>query len=133
MEYEDVVANKAMMKKVVDDATMPPWFAAHGKAEHSPFANDRSLTAADKKDLLAWLAGDMKKGDAADAPLPRKYESGWLIGKPDAEFQIPKAIAVKAEGTMGYQNVNVPTSFDEDRWVQAVEVQPTRARSFITC
>jgi thiol-disulfide isomerase/thioredoxin/mono/diheme cytochrome c family protein len=124
-KYEDVVAHKAMMKKVVDDATMPPWFAAHAKADRSPFANDRSLTAADKKDLLAWLSGDLKKGDAADAPLPRKYESGWLIGKPDAEFQIPKAIAVKAEGTMGYQTVRVDTGFDEDRWVQAVEVQPT--------
>jgi mono/diheme cytochrome c family protein len=124
-KYEQVVSHKAMIKKVVDDGTMPPWFAAHGKAGHSPFSNDRSLTAADKKDLLAWLSGDLKKGDPADAPLPRKYESGWLIGKPDAEFQIPRAIAVKAEGTMGYQNVQVETSYDEDRWVRAIEVQPT--------
>src|SRR5262249_20045917 len=34
-------------------------------------------------------------------------------------------IAVKAEGTMGYQNVSVSTDFDEDKWVQALEVQPT--------
>ena len=124
-KYADLVDRKAMLKKVVDKGTMPPWLAARDKAEHSPFANDRSLTEPDKKDLLAWLAGDLKKGDPADAPLPRKYESGWLIGKPDAEFQIPKPIAVKAEGTMGYQNVKVETSFDEDRWVQSLEVQPT--------
>jgi thiol-disulfide isomerase/thioredoxin len=124
--YDDVVANKAMIKKTVDKGTMPPWFAAPPKkGEHSPFANDRTLTESDKKDLFAWLAGDMKKGDPADAPLPRKYESGWLIGKPDAVFQIPKPIAVKAEGTMPYQNVTVDTNFDEDRWVQALEVQPT--------
>jgi thiol-disulfide isomerase/thioredoxin len=124
-KYEDVVAHKGMLKKVVEKGTMPPWLAAPGKAEHSPFANDRSLTEADKKDLLAWLGGDLKQGDVADAPLSRKYESGWLIGKPDAEFQIPKPIAVKAEGTMAYQNVKVETDFTEDRWVQALEVQPT--------
>jgi thiol-disulfide isomerase/thioredoxin len=124
--YDDVVAHKGMIKKTVDKGTMPPWFAAPPKkGEHSPFVNDRTLTESDKKDLFAWLAGDMKKGDAADAPLPRKYESGWLIGKPDAVFEIPKPVAVKAEGVMPYQNTSVPTNYDEDRWVQAVEVQPT--------
>ncbi len=124
--YDSVVANKGMIRKVVDKGTMPPWFAAPPKkGEHSPFANDRTLTESDKKDLFAWLAGDLKKGDAADAPLPRKYESGWLIGKPDAVFQIAKPIAVKAEGTMPYQNVSVQTEFDEDKWVQALEVQPS--------
>ncbi len=127
-KYEDVVDHKGMIRKVVDKGTMPPWFAAASKgekAEHSAFSNDRSLTEADKKDLLTWLGGDLKQGDAADAALARKYESGWLIGKPDAEFQIPKPIAVKAEGTMAYQNVKVETDFTEDRWVQALEVQPT--------
>jgi thiol-disulfide isomerase/thioredoxin/mono/diheme cytochrome c family protein len=123
--YDDVVANKAMIKKTVEKGTMPPWFAAPPKkGEHSPFANDRTLTESDKKDLFAWLAGDMKKGEPADAPLPRKYESGWLIGKPDAVFQI-KPVAVKAEGMMPYQNVLVETDFEEDKWVQALEVQPT--------
>ena len=124
--YDDVVANKGMIKKTVDKGTMPPWFAAPPKkGEHSPFANDRTLTEGDRKDLFAWLASDMKKGDPADAPLPRNYESGWGFGKPDAVFQIPKPIAVKAEGIMGYQNVSVPTEYDEDKWVQALEVQPT--------
>lgn len=123
--YEQVVDHKVMLKRVVDKGTMPPWFASTGKVSHSPFANDRSLTEIDKKDLLAWLSGDLKKGDAADAPLPREYESGWLIGKPDAVFQLPKPVAVKAEGTMPYQNIRVETDFAEDRWVRALEVQPT--------
>ena len=124
--YDEVVANKAMIRKTVEKGTMPPWFAAPPKkGEHSPFANDRTLTESDRKDLFAWLASDMKKGDPADAPLPRAYASGWLIGKPDAEFQIAKPIAVKAEGVMGYQNVSVPTDYDEDKWVQAMEVRPT--------
>ncbi len=124
--YDDVVAHKGMIRKVVAKGTMPPWFAAAPKkGEASPFSNDRTLPDADKNDLLAWLAGDLQKGDAADAPLPRNFESGWLIGSPDVVFQIPRPIAVKAEGTMPYQNVSVETNFDEDRWVQALEVQPT--------
>lgn len=125
-KYEEVVAHKGIIKKVVERGTMPPWFAlASTKGQHSPFVNDRSLTESDKKDLLAWLAGDLKKGDRADAPLPRKYEPGWLIGKPDVVFQLPKPIAIKAEGTMPYQNVTVETNLEEDKWVQALEVQPT--------
>jgi thiol-disulfide isomerase/thioredoxin len=126
--YDALVAQKGMVKKTVTAGTMPPWFAAPGakeKAGHATFSNDRSLTPADKADLLAWLGGDLKKGDPADAPLPRAYEGGWLIGKPDAVFELPKPIAVKAEGTMPYQNVRVETDYVEDRWVRGLEVRPT--------
>ena len=124
--YEAVAGRKAAIRRVVEGGTMPPWFAAPpAKGEHTPWANDRSLTASDKADLLAWLGGDLKKGDPADAPLPRTFESGWLIGKPDAVFQAPKPIAVKAEGTMPYQHASVQTDYDDDRWVQAIEVRPT--------
>ncbi len=124
--YDEVVANKAMIKKTVDKGTMPPWFATPPKkGEHSVFANDRSLSESDKKDLFAWLASDLKKGDPADAPLPRTFDGGWNIGKPDAVFELVKPVAVKAEGVMPYQIERVPTNFDEDRWVQALEVLPT--------
>ena len=124
--FEQISSRKAAIKRAVEGGTMPPWFAAPpAKGEHSPWLNDRSLAPADKADLLAWVNSDMKKGDAKDAPLPRDFASGWLIGKPDATFQLPKPIAVKATGTMPYQNVTVDTGFDEERWVQAIEVQPT--------
>lgn len=124
--YEQIAARKAAIKRVVDGGTMPPWFAAPpAKGEHSPWLNDRSLSGKDKDDLLAWLGGDLKKGNPADAPLPRDFSSGWLIGKPDVVFQLPKPIAVKATGTMPYQNIRVDTGIDEDRWVQAIEVQPS--------
>lgn len=124
--HEDVKAHKAMIRKVVDRGTMPPWLAAsRDDSRPSPFSNDCSLTPGDKKDLLAWLAGDMKKGDPADAPRPRTYETGWLIGKPDAIFQLPKPVPVQAEGIMDYHIERIETDFPEDRWVRAVEVQPT--------
>ncbi|QEL19115.1 redoxin family protein [Limnoglobus roseus] len=124
--YDEVVSHKAMIRKVVEAGTMPPWFAAEPKAKDQPhFLNDRSLSASDKADLLAWLKSDLALGNATDAPLPKMWPTEWLIGKPDAVFQIGKPTEIKATGTMPYQNVTVETNFDEDRWVQAFEVRPT--------
>lgn len=123
---KDVVAHKGMIRKVVDKGTMPPWFAtAPASGEHSIWSNDRSLPAEDKADLLRWLQGDLAAGDPADAPLPRKFDSNWQIGKPDAVVKFPQAVPIKAEGTMPYQMIVVNTDFDEDKWVQAVEVKPS--------
>lgn len=124
--YDDVVSHRGMIRRVLSQGTMPPWFAApppHG--QHSPFLNDRRLPEADLRDFLRWLDSDRPKGDPADAPVPPHFVPGWSIGQPDVVYQLPKPIAVKAEGVMAYQNVFIDTDFDEDRWVQAIEVQPT--------
>jgi thiol-disulfide isomerase/thioredoxin/mono/diheme cytochrome c family protein len=124
--FEDVTGHAGMIRKQVERGVMPPWFAAPPKAgEHSPWANDRSLAARDKQDLLAWLSAGRPPGNASDAPLPRKFPSDWQIGQPDLIVQIPQPIAVKAEGTMPYQNVTVETKLTADKWISAFEVQPT--------
>jgi len=121
--YQDVVSHAGMIRKQVEKGAMPPWFAA---PEHpSRWANDRRLPEGDKADLLAWLAGGRQEGNRADAPLPRKFALEWQIGEPDAVVRLPETIAVNATGTMPYQLVFVETTFEEDRWVQAVEVRPT--------
>lgn len=124
--YEQVVKNAAMIRRQVSRGAMPPWFAEktdpHGE---SPWMNDRSLSAAEKSELLAWLDSDRPKGDPADAPLPRVFAQDWAIGKPDAVLQIKEPVAIKAEGTMPYQYRVVETSFPGDRWVQAYEIRPT--------
>lgn len=126
--YDDLVEHGAMIRRQVERGVMPPWFARpHPSAGHAIFANDRSLPEADRVALLDWLKSGRPAGDAADAPLPRTFPKGWSIGTPDVVFQIPKPIAIKAEGTMPYQNVVVETSFKEDRWVRGYEILPTAA------
>ena len=124
---EDAAAHAGMIKQAVAKGIMPPWFAEpQPGVTHSPFANDRSLTAADKADLLAWLDGGRPAGDVKDAPLPRQWpDAEWTIGKPDAIYEIPRAVSIKATGKMGYVNLQVPTGLTEDRWVQSIEVLPT--------
>lgn len=128
--YDDLVAHAPMVREVIDRGTMPPWFAAATPADpetgrvHTPWANDRSLAPVEKNDLLAWLAGGRASGDPADAPAPRNYPAGWQIGAPDAVFEFAQPVDVKATGVMPYQTVIVETHLPEDRWVQAIEVQP---------
>jgi thiol-disulfide isomerase/thioredoxin/Ca2+-binding EF-hand superfamily protein/mono/diheme cytochrome c family protein len=123
---EQVNAKAGMMRKMVERQLMPPWFAAPtAKGEHSPWKNDRSLSERDRTDLVAWLSNGRPAGDSKDAPLARTWPTDWQIGTPDAVFQIPSPIAVKATGTMPYQNVVVQTGLTEDKWVSALEVQPT--------
>lgn len=124
--YEDVRAHAGMMRKQVARGAMPPWFAAPpAPGESSHWRNDRSLSAADKVDLLAWLAGEKILGDPADSPLPRVFPDGWLIGAPDTVLEFPRPVAIKADGVMPYQTIYVETNFLTDRWIQAYEVQPS--------
>jgi peroxiredoxin/Ca2+-binding EF-hand superfamily protein len=124
--YGDLIEHSAMIKKQLTREAMPPWFASKEQSGvHAIFANDRSLPEPDKAALLAWLKSDRPKGDPADAPLPRVFPEGWTIGKPDAVFQLPQPVQIKAEGTMPYQRQIVETSFPEDRWVQGYEILPT--------
>ena len=126
LTYDDVVSRAGMIRRQVARGAMPPWFAAPPPpGEPSHWRNDRSLAAADKADLLAWLQGDRPAGDPAEAPLPRTFSEGWLIGHPDAVVELPRAVAVKADGVMPYQTLRVETTFTEEKWVRAYELQPT--------
>lgn len=123
---DSVLENASMIRKQVERGAMPPWFAKPDpQATHAVFANDTSLAAADKAALLSWLSSDRPAGDPAHAPLPRRFDEGWSIGTPDSILTLPKAIEVKAEGAMPYQNVVIDTDFAEDRWVSAYEIQPS--------
>lgn len=127
--YEDVIEHAGMIRQQVQRGAMPPWFAApHPKGEASPWANDISLSSQDKADLLAWLdSPDRPRGNPADAPVARHYPTEWALGKPEAVFQLPEPIRIKAEGTLPYQFVTVETNFSEDRWVNGYEILPTDA------
>ena len=123
--YADVTEHAGMMKKQVTRGVMPPWFAAPVPGQEHQWANDRSLSDADKSDLLAWLNSDRPAGNAADAPVARHFAAEWMIGQPDAVFQIPQPFQVKAEGVMPYQTAVVETNLTEDKWVRGYEIQPT--------
>jgi mono/diheme cytochrome c family protein len=121
----DLVAHATMLSDVVKRGVMPPWFATASPAgEPTPWLDECSLSAADKDDLLAWLAGEAAEGDPQDAPLPIQFDNGWTIGKPDLVAQFPAPVKVQATGFMKYQHVTVDLNLDEDKWVERLEIRP---------
>jgi len=127
--YDEVNDYAAMIRSVIRRGIMPPWFAApESNTGDEPaalhWANERSLSQPEKADLFAWIEAGAPEGDPSDAPLPKTFPDGWLIGQPDAVFEFARPVPVKATGTMPYKNVTVETNSAEDKWVQAIEVRP---------
>ncbi len=126
-DIADVTDRAKTIRRVVESRTMPPWFAAPvAEGQPNPWANDHSLSARDKADLLAWIdSKDRPPGNPADAPAPMKFSTEWTIGKPDFVVQLTQPFKIKAGGVMPYQTATVETALTEDKWVQAYEIIPT--------
>lgn len=122
--FEEVVAHAPMIKQVVEQGIMPPWFASHDEASVSPWANDRRLSPREKTQLLAWIDSERLAGDPQQAPAAVEYAGSWSIGEPDVVYSFEEPVAVRATGVMPYRNVRVETHLSEDRWVDAIEVMP---------
>jgi thiol-disulfide isomerase/thioredoxin len=120
----DVLEHKGMIEYVLNEGIMPPWFADPEKSALK-FRNDMSLSANQKTQLLAWLKSNHPMGDPKQAPQPKTFHEGWNIGEPDLIVELPDAIDVKAQGTMGYQHVIIDPKVTEDKWIESVEIRPT--------
>ena len=79
-EYRDAAAWSAMIREVVEDGRMPPWFA---DPRHGRFRNDARLTADEKRLLFQWIDDGCPEGDIADLPAPAAFPAGWRIPRPD--------------------------------------------------
>jgi len=123
--YKAARAKRGMLRFVVDNGVMPPWFL---EGEHGPWANDRRLSAAEKKDLLGWIAAGCPEGDAAQAPTPYEWSDDWSIGEPDVVFEIPRPVDIPAEGVVDYIGYLAKEVVPRDMWVQKIEVLPTEAQ-----
>ncbi len=114
--YEQVYGFREMIKYMVTERLMPPWYAS---PEHGEWANDRSLSDRDRRDLLAWIEDGAPEGKEVIAPLARSFPEGWQLKEdPDAIIQIPEPQDIPADGVLDYRYVYVKTSFDEDKWIE---------------
>jgi peroxiredoxin len=120
--YKDAKGWAGMIKEVVSERRMPPW---HADPKHGEFINDRSMSQAEIDTVVAWVDAGAPEGDIADSPKPVEFsKTEWLIGEPDAIFELTEAYEVPAEGTVDYQYFRVKTNFDDDKWISAGEIRP---------
>jgi AhpC/TSA family len=124
LTYDDASSWSQMIGEVVREGRMPPW---HADPKIGHFANDRRLSAEERKTLLGWIDAGCPKGDDKDLPAAKKFADGWTIGQPDVVFTFKDAITIPAKsvkGVLPYKLVIIETNFEEDKWVQAVEAKP---------
>jgi thiol-disulfide isomerase/thioredoxin/mono/diheme cytochrome c family protein len=124
MSYRDARAWAWAIREAVSERRMPPW---HADPAHGHFANDRRLSDADRRALLAWVDKGCSEGDPADLPPPRFYTPGWGIGQPDEIITMNKEITVPAQaprGGLSYKYVLAGQPFAEEHWVRAAEIRP---------
>src|SRR5262245_56140299 len=124
LTFEDAEGWSAMIREVVADKRMPPWYA-DSKIGH--FANDRSLPEKDRETLLSWIDQGCPKGDDKDMPPPVKFPTEWRIGKPDVIFTMEKEYSVPAKMPflgVPYQYFVIETNFTEDMWIERAEARP---------
>ena len=122
LTYADARPRARAIREALLKRTMPPWFAA--KASH-PFANDPTLSPPEREALLAWTNTGAARGNPDDAPPPVTFTQGWNIPPPEATFDTLTDFNVPAQGALDYMHFVIPTGFDRDRWVEAVEVRPS--------
>ncbi len=114
--------SKAIREEVVE-RTMPPWFA-DPNISTAHFSNDRRLSEQEIKLITTWVDAGAPKGDDKDLPKMPNYTPGWTFGEPDVVIEMPIDFEVPAEGELPMQNFYVPLPFNEERWVEKVELRP---------
>jgi len=125
--FADVSANAAMIARVVQDESMPPWYAS---GRHGKFQNDRSLTTKEKATLVRWMNSDRPEGNPPEAKTEQATTTGeddsdgWRIGKPDVVITMLEEHEVSATGFIPYRYVILPYLFLQDTWVEAFEIRP---------
>jgi peroxiredoxin len=120
--FRDVVAWSGMIREVVEDGRMPPWFAdpASGK-----FHNDARLTAEERGLLSSWIDNGCPEGSPDRDATPPRFPGGWRIPTPDqVVYMAAKPFTVPAEGELEYQYFEVDPGFTEDKYLRAAEVRP---------
>ncbi|MFK8027346.1 MAG: hypothetical protein AB8C40_04725 [Gammaproteobacteria bacterium] len=117
--YEQVIQRKSMIRFVLNNKIMPPWFAS-GDADQ--WVGGRHLASVDRQMLIDWIDSGAPEGDIKDAATSHKWFDGWQLGEPDIVLTSPRVLDIPAEGEIAYEYVSIPTDFESDRWVEAIEV-----------
>jgi peroxiredoxin len=106
------------IREAVEERRMPPW---HADPRYGHFANDPSLTGAERRAIRDWVAAGAPAGDS---PPPPPVVSGWTMSTPDVIVSMPAPFSVPASGEIPYQTIEVDPGFRDDVWVQAAEIKP---------
>jgi hypothetical protein len=120
MNYQDASTWAEDIRRVVEQRIMPPWKPVPG---HGEFRDDYGLSDEQRQTVIQWAAAGAPEGDPADLPEPLPETGEWQLGEPDVVLTMAEPFEVP-RGKDLYRCFALPTNFDEDRFLRAVEVKP---------
>lgn len=120
-DYGDAKAWATEIAEYTKTGLMPPWKPVHGFGE---FKNERRLTDEEIQMILDWKTAGAPSGDLSTVSPNPKFPEGWALGEPDHIVEMPVEYEIEPEGEDEYRHFIIPTNFDTDMYVQAVDVQP---------
>lgn len=120
-DYQDAKAWATEIAEYTKAGLMPPWKPAKGFGH---FKNERRLSEKEIEMLTDWAEAGAPAGDLSKTPPNPKFHNGWKLGDPDHIVEMPVEYEIEPEGEDEYRHFIIPTNFDTDIYVQAVDVQP---------
>ena len=126
LSYDDVTLRTPMIRFVLANHIMPPWFASN---DPSLWQGEYHLDPRDRQLMIDWVDAGAPLGDARQAPSPVDWKEGWQASEPDVILTSGRLLSIPAEGDIRYRYVEIETDFDQDRWVEAIEVRSQRPQN----
>jgi hypothetical protein len=128
LTYEEVRPWAKAIREKVASRIMPPWYVDPNVGIHR-FKNDGGLSNKQIATIVDWVDAGAPKGNPADMPPPVKFDDDkWKIGTPDLVISLPEDIIVPGKAPDMWKNIVLDPGLTEDRYLQAVEVKPTKGR-----
>ncbi len=124
--YDDVILRAPMIRFVLANHIMPPWFAS---SDPSLWQGEYHLDPRDRRLMIDWIDAGAPRGDVRQAPSPVDWKEGWQAGEPDVILTSDRLLSIPAEGDIRYRYVEIETDFDGDRWVETIEVRSQRPQN----
>ena len=120
-DYGDAKAWATEIAVYTESRLMPPWKPAPG---YGHFKNERRLTDSQIELIARWVDAGAPAGDLNAVPTAPEFHDDWVLGEPDQIFEMPVEYEIDAEGEDEYRQFIIPTNFETDMYIQAVDVQP---------
>lgn len=119
--FQDVAKRAKFIKDVVQSGYMPPWKADNGYVH---FANDRSLSEADKNKIISWVDNGAPQGQVSKSA---KQVSEQLITgtayprKPDLTLQMEDSFTVIGGNIEQFVIFKLPFELSDSFNIEAIE------------
>ena len=121
LSYNDAKTWAAEIAYYTQARIMPPWKPEPGFGE---FKHSRRMTDKELELIAKWVEAGAPAGDLSKAPKAIKFPEGWVLGEPDYVVQMEREYLVGPEGEDEYRHFVIPTNFETDMYVQAVDLEP---------